>query len=89
MAASHDGSQLAIGYPNAATGAGIVSIYSAGTWRKEFDVTSIPVVIPYSPDQIHLLVSPQRMAPYLGQCDGDPDRALRLYEWSSRMSAAA
>ena len=29
------------------------------------------------------------MAPYLGQSEGDPDRALRLYEWSSRMSAAA
>jgi hypothetical protein len=29
------------------------------------------------------------MAPYLRQSDGDPARALRLYEWSSRMSAAA
>ena len=53
------------------------------------DVTSPPVVVPYSADQIHLLVSPQRMAPYLRQSDGNPDRALRLYEWSSRMSAAA
>lgn len=53
------------------------------------DVTSPPVVIPYSSDQIHLLISPQRMDPYLRQSDGDPDRALRLYEWSSRMSGAA
>lgn len=53
------------------------------------NVTSPPVVVPYSADQIRLLVSPQRMAPYLRQSDGNPDRALRLYEWSSRMSAAA
>ena len=52
-------------------------------------VTSPLVVVSYSPDRIHLLVSPQRMAPYLGQSEGNPERALRLYEWSSRMSAAA
>ena len=28
-------------------------------------------------------------APYLRQSDGDPERELRLHEWSSRMSAAA
>jgi hypothetical protein len=53
------------------------------------DVTSPPVVVPYSPDRIRLLVSPQRMAPYLRQSDGDPDGALRLYEWSSRQHAIA
>jgi hypothetical protein len=53
------------------------------------NVTSPLVVVSYSADQIRLLVSPQRMAPYLRQCDGNSDRALRLYEWSSRMSAAA
>ena len=54
-----------------------------------FGVTAPPVVLPYSPGRIGSLVSPQRMAPYLRQSDDDPERALRLYEWSWRMSAAA
>lgn len=47
------------------------------------------VAAPYSPGHIGFLVSAQRMTPYLRQSDGDPERALQLYEWSSRMSAAA
>jgi WD40 repeat protein len=60
VAVSHDGRQLAIGYPDAATGAGIVSVYSASTWRREFDVASIPAVeiqsLAFSPDDTSLAV---------------------------------
>ena len=60
VAASHDGSQLAIGYPGAPSGAGVVSIYSARTWRHEFNVVSIPEVeiqsLAFSPDDARLAV---------------------------------
>jgi hypothetical protein len=35
------------------------------------------------------LLSPHRLRPYLDQSDGDPQKALQLYEWSARMAAAA
>jgi WD40 repeat protein len=60
VAVSHDGSQLAIGYPAGVNASGTVSIYSARTWRKKFDVVSIPEVeiqsLAFSPDDARLAV---------------------------------
>lgn len=47
------------------------------------------MTVGYSSDQVHSLLSPHRMEPYLQRSEGDPDRALELYEWSGRMSSAA
>jgi WD40 repeat protein len=59
VAASHDGTRVAVGYPNGA-GAGVVSLYSTRTWRKLFDVVSIPDVeisaLAFSPDDTRLAV---------------------------------
>src|SRR5690606_1269151 len=43
----------------------------------------------YSPDAVGELLSVPRLYPYLRRSDGDVARALALYEWSARMSAAA
>jgi hypothetical protein len=43
----------------------------------------------YSADKVRELLSPHRLRPYLDQSDGDPQKALQLYEWSARMAAAA
>lgn len=43
----------------------------------------------FSPDRVQELLSPYRFPPYLERSDGDPARALQLYEWSANMSAAA
>jgi WD40 repeat protein len=43
VAVSHDGRRLAIGYPGDA-GAGTVSLYDTVTWRKQFELLSIPDV---------------------------------------------
>jgi WD40 repeat protein len=60
VAVSPDGRRFAVGYPGGATGVGYVSLYSTGTWRKQFDVTSIPDVeiqsISFSPDGSRLAI---------------------------------
>lgn len=43
----------------------------------------------FSADNVRALLSPDRLRPYLDRSDGDPEKALELYEWSARMSAAA
>jgi hypothetical protein len=43
----------------------------------------------YSAERVRDLLSPHRLGPYLEQSDGDPERALELYEWSGRMASAA
>ena len=59
VAASHDGRRLAIAYPTAG-GLGLVSVYSTGTWRKQFDVMSIADVeissVGFSPDDTRVAV---------------------------------
>ena len=60
VAASHNGGQLAIGYPGGLNGSGLVSVYSTRSWRKDFDVASIPGVeiqsLAFSPDDTRLAV---------------------------------
>jgi WD40 repeat protein len=60
VAVSHDGSRLAIGYPGGVSGSGTVSVYNTSSWRKEFDVVSIPAVeiqsLAFSPDDTRLAV---------------------------------
>lgn len=60
VAVSHDGGRLAIGYPGGVNGSGVVSIYSTRSWRKEFDVMSLPEVeiqsLAFSPDDTRLAV---------------------------------
>jgi WD40 repeat protein len=60
VAVSPDGGRLAVGYPGGGNSDGVVSIYSTDTWRKQFDVTSIPDVeiqsVAFSPDGTRLAV---------------------------------
>jgi WD40 repeat protein len=60
VAVSPDGGRLAVAYPGGPGGAGFVSLYSTSTWRKQFDVTSIPDVevqsVAFSPDGRSLAV---------------------------------
>jgi WD40 repeat protein len=59
VAASHDGRRLAIAYPSGG-GVGVASVYSTTTWRKQFDVMTIPDVqiqsLAFSPDDTRLAV---------------------------------
>lgn len=59
VATSHDGTRIAVGYPDG-SGAGVVAIYSARTWRKLFDIVSIPAVeiasVAFSPDDTRLAI---------------------------------
>ena len=41
LALSRDGSELAVGYPSPINSNGIVSLFSARTWKKQFDLASI------------------------------------------------
>jgi WD40 repeat protein len=59
VATSHDGTRVAVAYPDG-SGAGVVALYSTRTWRKLFDVVSIPSVeiasLSFSPDDTRLAV---------------------------------
>jgi WD40 repeat protein len=59
VAASHDGTRIAVAYPDA-SGAGIVALYSTRTWRRLFVIASIPAVeiasVAFSPDDTRLAI---------------------------------
>jgi WD40 repeat protein len=59
VAVSHDGRRLAVAYPSGAQ-VSVVSLYSTSTWRRQFDVMSIPDValqsLAFSPDDTRLAV---------------------------------
>ena len=60
LALSRDGSELAVGYPSPINSNGIVSLFSARTWKKQFDLTSIANVavasVSFSPDGTRLAI---------------------------------
>ena len=60
LALSPDGSELAVGYPSPINPNGIVSLFSARTWKKQFDLTTIANVeiasVSFSPDGTRLAI---------------------------------
>lgn len=48
----------------------------------------MPDRTPAATDRLAVMLSPQRLAPYRAACAGDINRALDLYEWNGRLSAA-
>jgi WD40 repeat protein len=66
LAISRDGRSLAVGYATQNSLIDKVSLYSTRTWRREFDVTSIPYVeisaLDFSPDGSELAVGAENGA---------------------------
>ncbi len=60
LALSRDGGELAVGYQSPTNPNGDVSLFSATTWRRQFDLTSIPNVsvaaVTFSPDGTRLAI---------------------------------
>ena len=60
LALSRDGSELAVGYPSPINPNGIVSLFSAKSWKKQFDLASIANVaiasVSFSPDGTRLAI---------------------------------